>query len=266
MNQSGWAATGRLTVNLADLGNVSVNVVHSTPGFGSIEKKVNERQKETITSYDFATNLQLGKFLPEKVGLRVPMHFDYSTTVASPQYNPLDPDVKLKNELDSYQLSSQKDSIRKLTEDYTQRKNINFMNVRKERVGTQRQPKPWDIENFDFTYSYSELNRRNIDIEYDNKRAYRGGIGYTFMTRPKVYRPFEKIGLVSRSKDLQLIKDFNFSLVPRMFSFRTDINREYTERKLRNKSQALVLIEPTYMKSLTFGHECMIINTTSLKV
>lgn len=248
-DQSGWAATGRLTVNLADLGNVSVNVVHSTPGFGSIEKKVNERQKETITSYDFATNLQLGKFLPEKVGLRVPMHFDYSTTVASPQYNPLDPDVKLKNELDSYQLSSQKDSIRKLTEDYTQRKNINFMNVRKERVGTQRQPKPWDIENFDFTYSYSELNRRNIDIEYDNKRAYRGGIGYTFMTRPKVYRPFEKIGLVSRSKDLQLIKDFNFSLVPRMFSFRTDINREYTERKLRNKSQALVLIEPTYMKS-----------------
>jgi cell surface protein SprA len=95
-DQSGWAATGRLTVNLADLGNVSVNVVHSTPGFGSIEKKVNERQKETITSYDFATNLQLGKFLPEKVGLRVPMHFDYSTTVASPQYNPLDPDVKLK--------------------------------------------------------------------------------------------------------------------------------------------------------------------------
>mgnify|MGYP000966158614 CR=1 FL=1 len=34
-----------------------------------------------------------------------------------------------------------------------------------------------------------------------------------------------------------------------MFSFRTDINREYTERKLRNKSQALILIEPTYVKS-----------------
>lgn len=126
------------------------------------------------------------------------------------------------------------------------------MNVRKERVGATRLPRPWDVENFDFSYSYSELNRRNIDIEYDNKRAYRGGIGYNFMNQPKNYKPFERVSFISKSKSLQLIKDFNFYLLPRMFTFRTDINREYTERKLRNKSQAIVIIEPSYIKSYTW--------------
>lgn len=252
-NQSGWAATGRLTANLADLGNVSFSASHSTPGFGSIEKKVNERQKETTSTFDFATNLQLGKFFPEKSGLRIPMHFDYSTSVSSPEYNPLDPDIKLADDLETYKFQTERDSIRKLTEDYTQRKNINFMNVRKDRVGAQKKPMPWDVENFDFTYSYSELNRRNIDIEYDNKRSYRGGLGYSFMNLPKNYKPLEKIGFISKSKNLQLIKDFNFYLLPRMFSFRTDLNREYTERKLRNKSQALIIIEPSYIKSYVWS-------------
>lgn len=251
-NKSGWAATGRFTANLADLGNVSMTLSHSTPGFGSIEKKVNERQKEAITSFDVATNLQLGKFFPEKSGIRVPVHYDYSQTVMSPQYNPLDPDIKLKEDLATYHFETEKDSIRKLTEDFTQRKNISFMNVRKERVGATRLPRPWDVENFDFSYSYSELNRRNIDIEYDNKKAYRGGIGYNFMNQPKNYKPFERVSFISKSKSLKLIKDFNFYLLPKMFTFRTDINREYTERKLRNKSQAIVIIEPSYIKSYTW--------------
>ena len=181
------------------------------------------------------------------------MHFDYSTSVSSPEYNPLDPDLKLQDDLDTYKFETERDSIRKLTEDYTQRKNINFMNVRKERVGATRPPMPWDVENLDLTYAYSELNRRNIDIEYDNKRSYRGGLGYNFMTQPKNYKPLEKIGFISKSKSLQLIRDFNFYLFPRMFSFRTDINREYTERKLRNKSTALIIIEPTFIKSYVWS-------------
>ena len=86
--KSGWAANARMATNLADLGNVMVSGAYSSPGFGSIEKKVNERQKEAISQFDIATNLELGKFLPEKSGVRIPMHYDYSQTVSNPQYNP----------------------------------------------------------------------------------------------------------------------------------------------------------------------------------
>jgi len=91
--KTGWAANARIATNLADLGNVMLSGAYSTAGFGSIEKKVNERQKEAISQLDVATNLELGKFLPENSGIRIPMHYDYSQTVSKPQYNPLDPDV-----------------------------------------------------------------------------------------------------------------------------------------------------------------------------
>lgn len=251
-NKSGWAATGRITANLADFGNVAFSASHSTPGFGSIEKKVNERQKEFISTFDFATNLQLGKFFPEKTGIRIPMHFDYSQTIISPEYNPLDPDVKLAEEISSYKTDLEKDSIRSLTQDFTERKNLNFMNVRKDRVGATTPPKPWDIENFDLSYAYSETNSHNIDIDYDNKTMHRGGIGYNYMIQPQNYRPLSSVSFLQKSKNLALLRDFNFFLLPRLLSFRMDMNREYTERKLRNKSTAAIIIEPSYIKSFVW--------------
>ena len=44
--KGGWAATARVQAKLADLGNATLTGAHSTEGWGSIEKKVNERDKE----------------------------------------------------------------------------------------------------------------------------------------------------------------------------------------------------------------------------
>ncbi|MDD2965082.1 MAG: cell surface protein SprA [Bacteroidales bacterium] len=253
VDEQGWAATARFTATLADLGNVAVAGSYSTPGFGSIEKKANERQKETVQGIDFSTNLQLGKFFPERFGIKIPFHFDYSHTVKTPQYNPLDPDVKMDDALASLSTDQQRDSLSRIAEDLVQRKNFSFLNVRKERVGNTGTPMPWDVENFDVSYSYSETNIHNIDLEFDNKRTYRGGLGYNYQIQPPLVKPFEKIGFIAKSKSLKLIKDFNFYYLPRTFSFRTDMNRDYTERKLRNKSTADVLITPSYLKSFVWN-------------
>jgi cell surface protein SprA len=245
--KSGWAATARVSANLADLGNLVVSGSHSTPGFGSIEKKINERQKENLTQFDVATNLELGKFFPEKSGIKIPLHVDYSRQDSKPQYNPLDPDIILNDQLANLP-KSQRDSLLNKTQDLTTRKNINFMNVRKEKVGGSGKSYPWDVENFDLSYAYTEIFHRNIDIESDRKRNYKGGLGYTYVTNPTAVRPFDKLKLFQKGKSFQLIKDFNFYYVPRMFSFRTDMNREYDERLLRNKSDAFIIIEPTYVK------------------
>jgi len=245
-SKSGLAATARIKTDLADLGNVTLSGLFSTPGYGSIEKKTSERSKEFTQNFDFSTNLELGKFFPEKIGIRLPMHFDYSESRLTPKYNQLDPDIILKNDLKTYNLAEQ-DSIKALNENFTMRKNLNFINVRKDRVGASAKSRFYDIENWDFTYSYSEIYSRNVDIEYELHKTYRGGVGYNFNNNPKNYKPFNKFKFL-KPKSLALIKDFNFYLMPKLFSFRTDMNREYSKRLLRNKSQYEVLIEPTYLK------------------
>lgn len=242
--KSGWAANARVAANLADLGTVVLSGAYSTPGFGSIEKKVNERQKESIRQVDFATNLELGKFLPEKSGIRIPMHYDYSQTVSNPQYNPLDPDVDYSQQVKEL-TREQRDSLRSKTLDFTERQNLNFMNVRKDRMGAKGKPHLWDVENFDLSYAYSEIKRHNIDIESDKKKTYRGGLGYNFTVNPKNVRPFQKI---VKGKSLALISDFNFYYLPRLLAFRTDMVREYERRLIRNKSNALIIIDPSYTK------------------
>jgi cell surface protein SprA len=73
----------------------------SQPGFGSIDKKVNERLQEQINQYDISTNLELGKFFPENSGVRIPMYIGYSEGFINPKYNPLDPDVPLSDALNA---------------------------------------------------------------------------------------------------------------------------------------------------------------------
>ncbi len=245
-NQGGMAATARIKTDLADLGNVTLSGLYSTPGYGSIEKKTIERSQEFTKNFDISTNLELGKFFPEKWGIRLPMHFDYSESRLTPKYNLLDPDIKLKDDLATYN-PADRDSISKLNEDFIMRKNLNFVNVRKDRVGASSKSHFYDIENWDFTFTYSEMFARNVDIEYDQQQKYQGGIGYNFNNNPKNFKPFSKSKLF-KPKALALIRDFNFYLMPKLFSFRTDMMREYNKRLLRNKSQYEVFIEPTYLK------------------
>ncbi len=244
--QGGIAATAHIKADLADLGNVSLSGLYSTPGYGSIEKKTSERSQEHIRNFDFSTNLQLGKFFPERFGIRIPMHFDYSEARISPKYNQLDPDIILKDDLKTYDKHDQ-DSIESLNEDFVMRKNLNFINVRKNRVGTSSKSNFWDIENFNVTYSYSELIARNVDIKNPSEKIYRRGLGYIFISTPKNFKPFNKMKAFSDTA-LTLIKDINFTLLPKQFSFRTDMNRECRERRLRNKSQYDVTIQTTYQK------------------
>jgi cell surface protein SprA len=139
-DQGGWAASGRINTQLADLGNLTVAGFASTPGFGSIEQKVNARSKEFVKSYDVASNLELGKFFPENFGLRVPFHFSISESFIDPQYNPLNPDILFRKDLESYETDQERDSVVAIARDYVRRKSFNFTNVGKTRAmgGTSR--------------------------------------------------------------------------------------------------------------------------------
>ena len=252
----GWAANSRFTARLADFGNVTLSGNMSTIGFGSIEKKVNERQKYNAYQYDFSSTFNLGKFFPDDFGIKVPMYIGRSEAIKNPQYNPLDPDILLTKSLSALDSKAEKDDLKEIVQDYVQRKSINFTNIRKTKVQKKgakaEKAKIYDVENFTVSYSKNETFIRNINTEYNRTTNYRGALTYNFNTQPKNIKPFSKIKF-PKSAYFRLIKDFNFNTMPKSFSFRTDIDRNYNETKLRNLSNSNMIIIPTYNKYFTWN-------------
>ena len=253
-DQGGWAAAGRLSATLADLGTFQIAGNVSTPGFGAIDQTLLDRQMETIYGYDIATNLELGRFFPESASIRLPMHFTYSESFSDPQYNPLNPDIPFQDDLDTYPTRQERDSVRHLSQDYVMRKSLNFVNV--SRMPQQQReggPRFYDISNFNVSYSYNEIYMRNIDLEYDRRQKYMGMFAYNYVNQPRPVRVFQGSKFLSRYQALAIIRDINFYYQPKLVSFRTMVNREYQQQKLRNKSRAIIIIDPTYMKQFEWN-------------
>lgn len=260
--KGGWAANARVSTQLADFGQISMAGFISTPGFGSIEKKVNERSKELKTSYDISTNLELGKFLPEKSGVSIPMYYSVSEEAITPQYYPLDPDILLKDAINNAEQEAEKlgmskaearDSIKRLSQDLTQRKSINFTNVRKNRSPNAKIHTPIDLSNFAVTYAYTEMLHSNVNIDHNTEKTHMGALTYNYNIRPKIIEPFKKSKFLRKTPALRLIKDFNFYYAPSNISFRTDVNRRYNETLLRNVSTANIKIDPTFNKQFDWN-------------
>ncbi|MBR4638477.1 MAG: cell surface protein SprA, partial [Bacteroidales bacterium] len=249
-DRQGFAALLRARTTLADVGDLTVSGTYSTPGFGGLEESITQRSHETNINFDLATNIDGGKILfPEKWNIRIPVHYDYSLAVVQPEYNPLNPDVKMKDELADLPTAEARDSLRFMTNKVTRRQNVNLMNVRKERDFSKGSKMHiWDIENLDFSYSYSELVQRDEDLEMNNEYIHNGEIGYTFSTNPKNYRPLSKVKWLN-NKWLQIIKDFNITPMPKNLVFRTTLHRDMQEFKYRPKSRGNIIIDTNYVKS-----------------
>ncbi|MEI9934115.1 MAG: hypothetical protein WDM71_04545 [Ferruginibacter sp.] len=99
--KGGWAAMARADLTLSDLGRVTSSVSHHSVGFGTLEQTTNERFKDDLTQFDVATNLEMGKLLPKKAALSIPLYASYSQSVSIPEYDPYNLDVKLQDELNS---------------------------------------------------------------------------------------------------------------------------------------------------------------------
>ncbi|MRT92337.1 cell surface protein SprA [Ancylomarina sp. 16SWW S1-10-2] len=245
----GWAANLRVTTKLADLGTLTWAGSRMTSGFGGIEDGVNDRNKEDVFQYDFTANLELGKFFPENSGVRIPLYYAISEETSNPEYNPLDPDIPLDVALDQAANKNERDSIKHIAQDYTKRKSFNLTNVRIEKQDGKS--KLLDISNLSATYSYNETYSRNVNKVRDLEKNVRGVLNYTYSSRPKNYSPLKKSKLF-KSPYLQLLRDFNFYLMPTQVSVRSDIQRYYREVETRNIEEPNLLITPTYDKNFNW--------------
>lgn len=229
----GWAATTRVTAKLADFGTINISGNMATPGFGSIEKKVSDRLREKQVNYDVSTQLELGRFFPEKAGIRLPLFWGYGETFITPQFNPLDPDILLAPVLSNEDLGDNaRDSIRGATVDYTRRKSLNFTNVHKEKAKGGK-AHIYDISNFTLSYAYTELYRHNVNIEYSSTKNHRGGITWSYQPNAKPWKPFEKKKW-AKGKWMTIPREFQLAYMPASIGVTMDLNRTYSEVKQRN--------------------------------
>jgi len=253
MNEKpGYAATGKVNLQMADLGSVRLAGSFHTIGYGNIDQKLNQRHRDNYYQYDGSTNLNIGKLLPQKWGVQLPVFFGYTQNVSNPQYDPYDLDVEYRDKLNAARDRAHRDSLKKVAQDFTSITSFNVSNARiMGNPEKQTKTKPWSTKNFDFSYAFNRQFKRNPLIESDELTTHRIGLGYTYNIRNKPIEPFKK-AITSKSRWLSMIKDININLLPANFTFRTELNRTMNETQVRNVDGGPYKIEPTYFKNFTW--------------
>lgn len=252
--RGGWASSGRMSLRLADLGNLSLSGRTQSVGWGSINQAASQRSIDNKYQVDVAATAELGKLVPEKIGLRLPFFYSYSQSTARPEYNPLSSDIKMSDALDVIDSPEERDQLLEITQDVITRKSLNFNNVSIEpqRKKADRKPLPIDIENFSVSYAKNEQLAHNIDIEKYLQKTERGVFNYNYSIQSQPITPLKDLAFL-KPKSLAIIRDFNFSLLPEMVSFRTDLSRSYNERTARDNTGLGIEMPTTVQKDFLWN-------------
>lgn len=239
----GWAANAQASIDLADFGNVQGSFSTRTPGFGGLDQRVSERNQELRTNYDLAANFSLGKLFPQKWNVNLPVFMTFGEQKINPRFDPREPDVLTNELLGRIEDRNQRDSTRKVVQEYSRNRSISFNNVRfggggggfgkggfgggGGGGGGGKRPAPWNPGNFDFSFSYAEQLNRSAFLENLRRTQHQFVINYRYNFPKLELKPFSKW---NRKNPLS---DFNLNLLPNSFSFNLVGDRQFEERKLR---------------------------------
>ncbi|WP_407557588.1 cell surface protein SprA [Winogradskyella sp. 4-2091] len=255
-NEGGWAAVVSMDTNLADFADISATGRRSTVGFGGIEQGPNERSLEDVQQYDVVTNVQLGQLLPKKWGVQIPFNYAQSEELVTPKFDQYYNDLTLESRLDAAETSADEDRIREQSEDYTKRKSINFIGVRKQKTG-DAEKHFYDVENVTLNYSYNKVEHRDFEIENSLDQTVRAGANYNYAFEPLKVEPFKKNDSLFTGKYWKILKDFNLNLLPSSFSVNTEINRQFSKQKFREVELGgdNIGIEELFRRNYTFDFQ-----------
>ena len=231
-SQGGWAAIGSVDANIADLASISATGRFSTVGFGTIDQSPNQSNREAVSQYDLISEVNMGKLLPKKWGIQLPVNFGLGETTITPEYDPFYQDILLKDRLDTSTRNSQKDSIESQAIDYTKRKSISLIGVRKLSSGKSKN-KIYSPENFDFSYAYNEIQHHDYEIENQKNADLLLSANYGYSFNSLEVKPFSKIRIFSKKKYWQWLKEFNFNPLPNNIAITSRINRSYRTQRFR---------------------------------
>ncbi len=227
----GWAGLANLSLNLSDLGSVNVAGRMETAGFGGIESNVTNRSLEDFYSLNLSAGLDLGRFLPEQAKLQIPAYYTYTNETRSPKYNPLDEDIILKDALEILQNEYEKDSLSNMTQAVRQTKSFNITNAR---INIKsKKPMFYDPANLSVSYSTNETSEHTPEVEQNLAKQQRAALTYSYNFNMEPWEPFKNTKALEKPA-FKLIKEFNFYYLPTSINYNTNLNRNYTQLRLRD--------------------------------
>ncbi len=228
-NKASWAAIVNADANFADFADISLTGSMHTIGFGSLDQSVNERSQDELKQYGLVSNIDIGQLFPKRASLSIPVNFSFGEEFRDPKFDPQFQDVLFENG----------NTNSDLARDYTQRKSLNFINVRKNKSQFNRKPHFYDVENLSLSYLFNEIYHRDYNIQKFIDQKLRASVNYNYSFQPKIIEPFKSWGLISDKAYLQFIKDFNINLLPSSFSLNSNIIRSYNEQLSRSLVEGL---------------------------
>jgi len=236
----GWAAMGNLALGLSDIGQVNVSGRVETSGYGSIESNVMDRRTDDLYQMNFSTSMELGRFLPEKAKIQLPAYFSYTNETLTPKYNPLDEDVLLSDALSNLQNKQDRDTLIMSSQTVSTSKSFNITSA-KVNIKSKK-PQFYDPANLTFTYSYSERVQTSAEVEKNLEKQERAAVNYNFSFSPQPVEPFKNVKSLKKPA-FKILSDMNFNYLPSSLSFNTDMNRQFSQVKLRD------LLQPNAMNN-----------------
>ncbi|MBR1712748.1 MAG: cell surface protein SprA [Alloprevotella sp.] len=232
-NSGGMAAQAQLNLKLSDVATVDLTGHMETEGFGGLEESVMQRRDDNLYQYSVTTNVQLGKFLPDKVKLNAPLYYSYSKEKIVPKYNPLDTDMPMEDALDGLITKEQKDSLNNIADRVVVSKNLSLTGIRFNIQTNKRTPMPYDPANFTFGYAHSTRHTTGETTVWEKDQNWKWSVNYSYSPNLPTFTPFKNL-IKSKSNWFKILKEFGIDYVPQSLTFNSDITRSYYELQERD--------------------------------
>ncbi|MDE5786317.1 MAG: cell surface protein SprA, partial [Duncaniella sp.] len=231
-SEGGWAAKANVNLGVSDIATLNFGAHIETAGFGGVDQSLNQRRLDDYEQYNFAMQVDAGRFLPAAAKLRAPVFYSVSKETTSPKYNPLDQDVLLKDALDAATTRHEKDSIKNYA---VERSTVESFSISGLNFDVRsKTPMPWDPANFTINFSFNKQSKNDPTTEYENTNDYRGSFQYSYSPFIKGWKPFA--GIKSKSKHMKFFKDWELNWLPNSITFLTTMSRYYYEMQTRSET------------------------------
>ncbi|MGL4630953.1 MAG: cell surface protein SprA [Leadbetterella sp.] len=252
--ETGEAGIFSSDIKLADLATVSLSGNFKNYGYGGVQDRISMRSREKSIGFGVASTIELDKFLPSKWGLSVPLFVNFDQQRITPEFNPLDPDIRLDDAISNNELipnekknKYQEKFSRKIVQEVYTTKGFNFTNVHK--VKTQENPTNhfYDLENFSLSYAKNSIERRNFLVYQYLATQNRAGLSYQYSPKPRSWTPFDKANKMDK-RFIKNFKDLNFGFIPTNIGFRSDYDRSSIKNLFRGPNLDTTGVKPNIIK------------------
>ncbi len=231
--QGGVAAMANAALAISDIAQFNVSGRLETAGYGSIESNVLQRNMENSYQIQLSAALEAGRLFPEQAKLQIPLYVAYTNQTTSPDYDPLDTDIKLRASLEQYDTKKEKDSIRSMSNTVMETTSFSVTNM-KVNIHSKKKDMFYDPANFSISASYNKQNEHTPELERNQNTEQRGQFNYSYSFNPQPWEPFSKIQKLDKVK---ILKEFNLYYLPQSWAFNTAMNRNFSQMKMRDFNQ-----------------------------